>query len=192
VWQLKLSLTGTGKMKRSEDLMESEPPSFEKTLQTTAEYIGDGKWNESWNELENLAPEFRRLPQVIVFQVLILNNLEKWEEAATLGKDAIQKFPEIAQLYVVTAQALCETEGAASAKKTLLAGESLLRNEAIFHLSLATYDRKLGNLEEAQAEMKRAFELDENIAPIQLREGHENRLRIVHQSVSSPPSRPTT
>jgi tetratricopeptide (TPR) repeat protein len=138
-------------------------PEFERTLAAAEGYFQLEMWNDAWNELEELPPETRHLSQVIILRVLILNNLGKWEEAAIIGQGALQHYPDFGALYLATAHALRNCQGAAEARAVIAAGEPLLENEAVFYYMLACYDCALGNLEDAKEGLARAFELEINL-----------------------------
>jgi len=142
----------------------ASPPDtdFERTLTAAQGFFQLGMWNESWNELETLAPEVRHRPQVILLRVMIYNNLNRWEEASIVGTGALRHYPDFGALYVATAYALRHYSGPAEAKAVLVAGEPFLENEAAFHFLLACYDSALGHLDEAREGLKRAFELDQD------------------------------
>jgi tetratricopeptide (TPR) repeat protein len=142
-----------------------DPPdlAYEKTLQAAQGYFQLEMWEDAWNELENLAPELRHYPQVILMRLLIFNNMERWEYAVLLGKGAVQQYPQFGPLYLATAHALSRFEGAAAARTMLLSGEDALKDEPAFHFMLACYDSQLGNLDLAKTALARAFEIDEKL-----------------------------
>jgi tetratricopeptide (TPR) repeat protein len=135
-------------------------PEFERTLAAAQGFFQLEMWNDPWAELEELRPEFRHLSQVIILRILILNNLGKWEDAATIGKGAIRHYPDFGAVYLATAHALRNCKGAAQARAVIVAGEPFLQNEATFHFMLACYDCALGNLDDAKDGLTRAFELE--------------------------------
>jgi len=141
----------------------SPDPDFERTLNAAQGFFQLGMWNESWDELEALAPETRHRPQVIILRVMIYNNLERWEEAAIIGKGALRHYPNFGALYIATAHALRHFSGAAEAKTVIVAGEPFLEEEAVFHYMLACYDSALGNLDDAKEGLARAFELNKSL-----------------------------
>jgi len=108
-------------------------------------------------------PETRDRPQVILLRVMIYNNLERWEEAAIIGRGALRHYPDFGALHVATALALRVHSGPTEAKEVLTAGEAFLENEAVFHYLLACYDCALGHLDEAKEGLARAFELDKSL-----------------------------
>ena len=138
-------------------------PEFERTLAAAQGYFQLEMWNDAWNELEELPPETRHFSQVIILRVLILNNLGKWEDAAIIGKGALRHYPDFGALYLATAHALRNSKGAAEARSVIVAGETFLGNEAVFHYMLACYDSALGNLEDAKEGLARAFELNKGL-----------------------------
>jgi hypothetical protein len=56
-------------------------PAFERILAAAQGFFQLEISNDAWNELEELPPEFRHLSPVIIFRVLILHNLGRWEDA---------------------------------------------------------------------------------------------------------------
>jgi hypothetical protein len=69
--------------------------------------------------------------------------------------------PESGAGFVHTAFCLHELGQTAAAKSTLLAGESALRNEAVFFYNLACYECALGEIQPAREHLERSFALDE-------------------------------
>jgi hypothetical protein len=141
-------------------MVEPPNPAYERTLQAAQGYFQLEMWDEAWDELENLAPEFQHYPQVIFLRLLIFNNMERWEYTVLVGTGALKQYPQFGPLYLATAEALRNFEGAAAAKALLVAGQSVLKGEAVFHFMLGSCECQLGNLEAAKAEVERAFELD--------------------------------
>jgi len=102
-------------------------PEFERTLAAAEGYFLLEMWEDAWAELEELAPEFRHLSEVIILRVMIYNNLERWEEAAIVGKGALRHYPDFGALYMATALALRHHSGPAKAKEVLVAGGAVPR-----------------------------------------------------------------
>ena len=138
-------------------------PEFERTLAAAQGFFQLEMWHDAWAELEELQPKFRHDSQVIILRVLILNNLGRWEGAATIGKGALRQYPEFGALYLATAQALRNCRGVAEARAMVVAGEPYLENEAAFHYMLACYDAALGNLDDVKEGLSRAFELKKSL-----------------------------
>ena len=69
--------------------MNPPDPDFERTLAAAQGFFQLEMWNDAWAELEELAPEFRHLSQVIILRVLILNNLGKSRRCADGSPGAI-------------------------------------------------------------------------------------------------------
>ena len=87
-------------------------PVFDRLLKAAEGYFQLYMWQDAWDELEELDPKYRHLQPVITLRVLILNNLEKWEAAAIVGKGALRHYREFGPLYLATTDALRKSAGA--------------------------------------------------------------------------------
>jgi predicted Zn-dependent protease len=130
------------------------------TLNTAQGFFRLEMWDDAWAELGRLEPKFRLDSRVIMLRVLILNNREKWEEAAIMGREALRHYPDFGALYLATGHALRNCKGPAEARAMIASGEPYLENEAVFHYMLACYDSALGNLDDAKEALACAFELE--------------------------------
>jgi tetratricopeptide (TPR) repeat protein len=68
--------------------------------------------------------------------------------------------PELGDLYLATAYAARRFRSIDQAKAVLLAGEPLLKEQAIFHFKLACCECQLGNLDAAKERLTKAFKID--------------------------------
>jgi hypothetical protein len=96
-----------------------------------------------------------------LLRVLILNALQRWEFAPAVGEGAIERYPELGDLYLATATAKRRFKNIEAAKAILLAGEPLLKEQAILHFNLACYECQLGNFEAAKERLTIAVSIDE-------------------------------
>ncbi len=60
-----------------------------KRLNAAEGFLQLGMPEDGWNELEEIEPELRHLPDVMVLRVDILNALKRWEAATIIGQGAI-------------------------------------------------------------------------------------------------------
>ena len=79
-------------------------PEFERVLELARGYFELEMWEDAWNELEELRPEFRHLPQVMLLRVLIFNNMGRWEYAVVIGKGVLRQYPHFSAMYLALAQ----------------------------------------------------------------------------------------
>jgi tetratricopeptide (TPR) repeat protein len=145
-------------------IVNPSDPALEKAMRAAEGFFQLGMLQDAWNELEELHPAWRHFSQVALLRVHVLNNLKRWEEAATIGRDALRDYPHFGPLYLATAHALRRCQNAAAAKAVILKGESVLKDEAIFYWMLACYDCQMGNLGDAKAELRMALELDNSMS----------------------------
>lgn len=133
---------------------------FHRQLQAALGWLQLNAPEEAWGELEEIEPELRHREPVVVLRVEILQTLKRWEAGAALGRGALAPYPESKALYLVTAYCVRRSENIEAARTILLAGESVLKDEAALHFNLACYECQLGNLEIARQRLAWAFKLD--------------------------------
>jgi tetratricopeptide (TPR) repeat protein len=133
---------------------------LQKAVEAAQGYFLLGMPAEAWNELDDLAPEFRHLLDVILLRVLILNGLKRWEDAAALGRGALRSYPNSTRLFLATVQAVRESQGVNEAIAMLKAREKTFAGEALFHFMLACLECQAGDIPEAKMRLQRATSLD--------------------------------
>ncbi|MES2573100.1 MAG: hypothetical protein V4710_23960 [Verrucomicrobiota bacterium] len=133
---------------------------FRWQLSAAEGYLMLGMANEAWEQLEEISVALNEVPEIVLLRLHVLNKLEKWEAATTLGHSAIQQHPQEGDLYILTAYAKRRFIDIAHAKPILLAGEAVLKDEPAFHYNLACYECQLADLPAAKTRLNRAFELD--------------------------------
>ena len=134
-----------------------------KRLVTAAEgFLQLGMPEEAWDELEEIDPELAHLAEVLLLRILILNALKRWEAATIIGESAIEKYPQLGELYLATAYAERRFRNIKDALVILLTGEAILEKNPLFHYNVACYECQLGNLGAARARLTQAFYLDKS------------------------------
>ncbi len=133
---------------------------FIRRVRAAQGYVELGMPREALEELGALPEASQNRIEAILMRMEILRFLKQWEECATMGQLALGRHGECGGLYLITAYAVRRSQGLERAKALLLSGESVLKEEAMFHFNIACYECQLGNLNCAKERLQRAFALD--------------------------------
>ena len=108
------------------------------------------------DELEEIEPDVRHLPEVLVVRLMIYQGLKKWELAQAVAKKLADYDPENSQWPISWAYATRRAESIAAAKTILLDAAEKHPKEAMIHFNLACYDCQLGDLPGARKRRSRS------------------------------------
>jgi hypothetical protein len=133
---------------------------FHRRVRAAHGYVELGMTDEASGELEKLPADFQDRLAVVLVRMEILRQQERWAEGAVLGQSALSHHAACGELYLIAAYAVRRHQGIEQAKAVLLAGESVLAKEALFHFNIACYECQLGHLESAKLRLEQAFALD--------------------------------
>ncbi len=129
-------------------------------LRVAEGYIDLGMFLDANEELEQIDPDVRHLPEVLAQRCRIYGALKKWDLLQVVSRKLVACNPADIQAWVRLAFATRRAESLAAAKEILL--EGLKRNPGIdnFHFNLACYECQLGNLDAAKEHLSQAITLD--------------------------------
>ena len=130
---------------------------IQKAVQAAQGYLELGMPEDAWDELESLPEPDRNEVEVLQVGVVALLRLERWDTALRLGRKLCTLEPESPSGFIHTAFCLHELGRTAEAQQLLLEGPDSLRKEATYYYNLGCYATQLGNLEEAEELLARAF-----------------------------------
>lgn len=133
---------------------------FQRTLRAAQGYLELGMPEEALAELEALSPEELIRPEVLRIRLSIAVEAKRWEAGLLLSRQLCAAEPRETHGYIQAAYCLHELGRTAEAKQTLLDGPQTLLLEAIYYYNMGCYHARLGEIEDAQAYVERAFELD--------------------------------
>ena len=118
-----------------------------------------GNCVEATEELDQITPEMRGHPNVLVVRVAICEAAEKWEYAAEIAKAISELNPDSPFGWIHHAYALHELKRTQEAWNVLLPVVDKFPKEYIIRYNLACYACQLGNLKEAREWLKKAIAL---------------------------------
>ena len=119
-----------------------------------------GMFIEANDELEQIDPFCRHLPEILRVRAVIYRRLEKWELMRTVVRSLVNHDPDNVQWIVWFAFATRRALSIESAKAILLEAVEHHPSVAIFHYNLACYECVLGDVEVAKGRLQHAINLD--------------------------------
>lgn len=134
--------------------------SIEALLEPFTGYLHLGMFQDASEELDKLPPTIRSAPLVLEARLVLLVEMERWEEGVLLGESLCQLWPMEHEFYFKTAYCLHELKRTVEAKATLEAAPLPIRETALYYYNLSCYETQLGNLLEAKRLLKTCFAKD--------------------------------
>jgi len=119
-----------------------------------------GMHSDAWTVLDDLPPEDKAHPLVVLLRLDILLALERWDDAVALGTGACRQWPIIDGFFLKTTTALLELNDHQKAMDLLLAGPESLQQKAAYWYDLACCQCRLGEVQKAKKSISECFDRD--------------------------------
>lgn len=120
-----------------------------------------GLHHDAWTVLDDLPPEDKAHPLVLLLRLDILLGMDRWDDAVALGTGACRQWPVIDGFFLKTTTALIELHEYQKAKDLLLAGPESLQQKAPYWYDLACCQCRTGEVEQAKKSLTECFDRDE-------------------------------
>jgi predicted Zn-dependent protease len=121
-----------------------------------------GMFNDAWAALDDLSPEQKAHPQVMLLRLDILLALHRFEDAVVLGTGACRQWPLIDGFFLKTASTLIDLADHERARSLLLTGAPSLQQKAVYWYGLARCHGRLGDVDRARKCLWECINRDKN------------------------------
>jgi tetratricopeptide (TPR) repeat protein len=125
-------------------------------------WLGLGNWLEANEELEQITPQMRAHPDVLLVRWHVYATAKKWEMAAEIARAITELLPENSFGWVHWAFSLHELKRTKEAWGVLVPVVDKFPDENIIRYNLACYACQLGNLKEAWQWLEKAFDFGDS------------------------------
>jgi tetratricopeptide (TPR) repeat protein len=119
-----------------------------------------GNCLQATEELNQISPQMRGHPDVLVVRVAVFEAAKRWEYAAEVARAITEFAPESPFGWIHCALALHELKRTREARDLLLPVVDKFPDQYIIRYNLACYAAQLGDLKAARAWLEKAFELN--------------------------------
>jgi lipopolysaccharide biosynthesis regulator YciM len=131
-----------------------------KHLTVAQGYVELGMFPDANEELEEIDPEVRHVPEVLAVRVEIYRALEKWELMQTVAKKLTEHDPENPRWPLAWAFATRRADSLDAARRILVEAWKVHEKEPLFPFNIACYMCQLGQVEIAKGMLEVAFKMD--------------------------------
>jgi predicted Zn-dependent protease len=112
-------------------------------------------------ELDEIAPQFRHLPEVLRLRLEIYQKLERWELMEVVARRLVQTEPGEALLWVAWAEATRRARSIIHARPILVEALSVHPRDPAVLYGLACLESLLGELDAAREHLATGFGIDD-------------------------------
>ncbi len=130
-------------------------------LQAAQGWLGLGDLVSASNELEEITPQLRTHPDVLLLRCEIYARAKKWDYVLTVAETLVKTVPKEVQGWIQRSFALHELKRTQEAFDQLLPVVDRFPKEWLIPYNLACYCARLGLLDDCQKWLKRAILIDE-------------------------------
>ena len=129
-------------------------------LQAACGYAELGMMDESLAELDAIAPRMQRHPDVLQLRLHYFMRSKRWYEALHVSRLLCRVAPDCGTGYLHAGFCLHQLGKTAEAKRLLARGPIALLSEPIYYYNMSCYDALLGNVREAETNLRISFKMD--------------------------------
>jgi lipopolysaccharide biosynthesis regulator YciM len=129
-------------------------------LERAQGYAALGMFLEANEELEEIKPDVRCVPKVLIIRMAIYQGTARWSAMAVVANRLVEFDPSEPAYFINLAYALRRSESLDAAHAILQRAEDLHPESAHVQLNLACYEAQLGNIEDAERHLGRAISKD--------------------------------
>jgi Flp pilus assembly protein TadD len=133
---------------------------FAHQLLAACGYAELGMTRQSLAELNAIEREMQLRPEVLQLRLHHLMRKRDWTRALLISRKLCRVAPDSGSGFLHAGFCLHELGRTAQAKRLLLRGPALLREEPIYHYNMGCYEALLGNPEDARVHLQISFKMD--------------------------------
>jgi predicted Zn-dependent protease len=139
---------------------------FERQVQAACGYAELGMLQESLAELDAIPARLQRRPEVLQLRLHHLMRNKRWPKALSVSRTLCRVAPDSAVGFLHAGFCLHQLGRTEEAKALLVRGPIALLKDPIYYYNMGCYDALLGNVHEAEANLRISFKMDSSFRDI--------------------------
>ena len=133
---------------------------FERQLTAACGYAELGMMRESLAELDAIEPRFQKRPEVLQLRLHHYMKKKSWNRAQRVSNMLCKAAPDCGTGFLHAGFCLHQLGKTAEAKELLIRGPVAILKEPIYYYNMGCYDALLGNVQDAEANLRISFKMD--------------------------------
>ncbi|MFL6539990.1 MAG: TPR end-of-group domain-containing protein [Chthoniobacterales bacterium] len=143
---------------------------FERQLQAACGYAELGMLQESLAELDAIPARMQKRPEVLQMRLHHLMRNKHWPRALRVSRLLCRVAPDSAIGFLHAGFCLHQLGRTCEAKALLVRGPIALLKDPIYYYNMGCYDALLGNIREAEANLRISFKMDSSFRDLARRD----------------------
>jgi Flp pilus assembly protein TadD len=143
---------------------------FEQRIRAACGYAELGMTRQSLAELNAIDSELQNRPEVLHLRLHHLMQRKSWRRAYGVSRKLCRVAPNCGTGFLHGGFCLHQLGRTAAARKLLLTGPAVLREEPIYYYNMGCYEALLGNLDKARDHLKISFDMDSSFRDLAKRD----------------------
>lgn len=154
-------------MNANADTPDLEPdPALVWGLSFAQGYLELGMLTAAGRELDRVSRKFGESAEVMSLRSHVLLARKLWPQVIEHARRAVKLFPDAPEYYVHAATAFDMLGLPAEGRQVWMSAPAEVRASGFFHLHIARFEAKLGNVASARSHLARAFDLDPKLRAV--------------------------
>lgn len=133
---------------------------FEHRIRAACGYAELGMTRQSLAELNAIDRAQQNRPEVLHLRLHHLMQRKSWRHAYRVSRKLCRVAPDCGTGFLHGGFCLHQLGRTAAARKLLLTGPAILREEPIYYYNMGCYEALLGNVDKARDHLRISFEMD--------------------------------
>ena len=139
---------------------------FERHLQAACGYAELGMLQESLAELDSIPARLQKRPEVLQLRLHHLMRKKHWTQALSVSRLLCRVAPDSGVGFLHAGFCLHQLGRTLEAKTLLVRGPLELLKDPVYYYNMGCYDALLGNVSEAEANLRISFKMDASFRDI--------------------------
>ena len=135
-------------------------------------YLELGMVRHAERELEKLPAALRELPAVMSLHSHVLVARRRWRRVVAHARRAVRLFPQAPEYYIHAATAFDMLGRRDEGRRVWDSAPDTVRTNGVFHLHVARFEARLGNVAAAREHLASALDLDPRLRSVVSRDPH--------------------
>lgn len=135
-------------------------------------YLELGMVRQAEQELNRLPTAIQDLPSVMSLRSHLLVARRRWSRVVAHARRAVRLFPQAPEYYIHAATAFDMLGRRDEGRRVWNSAPDTVRTNGVFHLHVARFEARLGNVDAAREHLASALDLDPKLRSVASRDPH--------------------